>query len=395
MAITPAEYVERLSRLVDLIAARDLTAYLVADKHNIYYLTGLTYEPEERPFFLIVRPGAPTGLLVPALELDHLQGAPNVDWVHHYWDYPSPPGQGWPERLEEELAGITRLGLEPSLPAEILRQLGDFQVEVLPLVETLRLVKSPAEVAMIEQAARFADLGVARVIGAAYHGVSELELFAQGRNVQLQIMKEVGYEPLTTNVLVAAWPAPLSAQPHGVPAIADRLENGPHIALSYLRVNGYAAECERTFFLSEPTSQEREVFEAVMEARRRALQKIQPGVEAAAVDLAAKDFLIAQGYGQYLLHRTGHGFGLGNHEGPWVAEGSTDILQQNMLVSVEPGAYLPGVGGFRHSDTVLVTLDGPRFLTSFPDKLEDLVIRPKKRLGRIKGRLIRRAAGIG
>jgi Xaa-Pro dipeptidase len=392
--ITPTEYRERLSRLMDLTAARDLEACLVADKHNIYYLTGLTYEPEERPFFLIVRPGAPTELLVPALELEHLQGAPNVDAVRHYWDYPSPPGQGWPERLRERLAGIGRLGLEPSLPAEIHGQLADFQVEVTPLVESLRLVKSPAEVALIEQAARFADLGVVRVVGAAYHGVSELELFAQGRAVQLRIMKEVGYEPLTTNVLVAAWPAPLSAQPHGVPAIGDRLTRGPHIALSYLRVNGYAAECERTFFLEKPSSQEREVFAAVMEARRRAAEAIRPGVEAAAVDLAAKEFLTAQGYGQFLLHRTGHGFGLGNHEGPWVAEGSTEVLGENMLVSVEPGLYLPGVGGFRHSDTVLVAADGPRFLTAFPDRLDDLVITARKWPARLKGRLMRRAAGI-
>ncbi len=392
--ITPTEYNQRLSRLTGLIADQDLAAYLVADRHNIYYLTGLTYEPEERPFFLIVRPGAPTELLVPALELDHLQGAPNVDQVHHYWDYPSPPGEGWPERLRERLAGAERLGLEPSLPAEILGQLGEFQVEVAPLVETLRLVKSPAEVELVEQAARFADLGVARACGAAYHGVSELELFAQGRAVQLQIMKQVGYESLTTNVLVAAWPAPLSAQPHGVPAIGDCLENGPHIALSYLRVNGYAAECERTFFLAKPTSREKEAFSAVMEARRRAADTIRPGVEAAAVDRAAKEFLTAEGYGQFLLHRTGHGFGLGNHEGPWVAEGSADILGENMLVSVEPGVYLPGLGGFRHSDTVLVTRDGPRFLTSFPDQLADLVITSKKWPARLKGRLMRRAAGI-
>jgi Xaa-Pro dipeptidase len=161
-----------------------------------------------------------------------------------------------------------------------------------------------------------------------------------------------------------------------------------------MRINGYGAECERTYFLAPPTARMRELFVTMRQARQRALALIRPGVPCAEVDEAANGFLRDEGLGEYLLHRTGHGFGLGNHEGPWVAAGSDDVLAANMLISVEPGVYLPGLGGFRHSDTVLVTGDGYQFLTHYPLDLEDLVILDRRPLARLKGAVVRRAVGI-
>ncbi len=247
---------------------------------------------------------------------------------------------------------------------------------------------------MLRQAARYADLSIEKVLAASYYGVSDLELFSQGRAVQMQIMKDTDYDVLTTNVLVGAWPAPLSAQPHGVPKLEDRLKEGPHIALALLRVNGYAAECERTYFLAPATSDVQDAFAAVLEARRRAFALVRPGARCADIDAAANGYLREQGYGDHLLHRTGHGFGLGNHEGPWVAEGSEEVLQENMLVSVEPGIYLPGVGGVRHSDTILVAREGYELLTHFPTDLDSLTVTSFKPFNRLQGTLVRRAVGI-
>jgi len=392
--ITKQEYLSRLANLQRKTSQNGLEAFLVSSEESIYYLTGVSYRPLERPFFIVVWAASPATLLVPALEKAHLQAAPNVGQVQTYWDYPSPAGQGWAEGLLKILGGISQLGVEPSLPQEVSRHLSGFLPRVLPLVEELRLVKSPAEVEKIRQAARYADLGVRKTIAASYYGVSELELFAQGRGVQIQIMKDTDYDVLTTSVLVGAWPAPLSAQPHGVPTIADRLKEGPHIALSLLRVNGYAAECERTYFLAPPVPEVHKAFAAMLEARRRAFALVRPGVGCAAVDAAANEFLRKEGYGDYLLHRTGHGFGLGNHERPWVADGGEDVLQENMLISIEPGIYLPGVGGVRHSDTVLVTRDGYELLTHYPTDIEALTIRAPKPSARLRGKLVRRSMGI-
>jgi Xaa-Pro aminopeptidase len=388
------EYLERLERLRQRVAEAGLDLFIVSSEDSIYYLTGVSYKPLERPFFILVRPSAAPVLLVPALEQQHLRAAPNVEEVHHYWDYPAPVGQGWADRLLALLGDCRHVGLEPSLSQEVAGRLAHLSPRALPLLEELRRVKSPAEVHMLREAARYADLGVHKLLEASYHGVSELELFSQGRAVQLQIMRESGYDVLTSSVLMGSWPAPLSAQPHGVPTIADRLGDGPHIALSFLRVNGYAAECERTYFLSPPRSEEKAAFAAMMEARRRAFALVRPGASCAEIDATTRDFLRQEGYGEHLLHRTGHGFGLGNHEAPWVAEGSTDILAENMFISIEPGIYLPGVGGFRHSDTVRVTRDGHESLTRFPVDLASLTLSAHKPLHRLKGMMVRRVAGV-
>ncbi len=118
----------------------------------------------------------------------------------------------------------------------------------------------------------------------------------------------------------------------------------------------------------------RKPFEAMMEARARAFELAQPGAPAAKVDEEILNVIKKRGYGENILHRTGHGLGITGHEPPWVALGSTTILQENMVISIEPGIYIPGLGGFRHSDTVLVTKDGCISLTKWPDRLDDLVL---------------------
>ena len=390
----PQEYGERMAKLQAKIAQNDLPAFLVTAQDSIYYLTGVTYVPLERPFFLLVRPVGPVSLLAPALDREHLASAPNVGAVLSYWDYPSPPGQGWPERLHELVGGLSQLGVEPTLSQEIAGKMAELHFKVLGLVEELRLVKSPHEVDRLRQSAHYADLGMQKIIGAAYAGVSEIEIFSQARAVQMKIIRETEFDPLNTSLLTAAWPARLGTQPHGVPSIGDRLQEGPHIALSFMRVNGYGAECERTFFVSSPTAEMKEKFRVMQEARRRAFALIRPGAACAEIDRAANGFLRDEAYGAYLLHRTGHGLGLGNHEGPWVAEGSPEVLTENMLISVEPGIYIPNLGGFRHSDTVLVTAGGYECLTHFPDSLDQLTLGRGKVLARLNGALIRRAVGL-
>ncbi len=333
-------------------------------------------------------------LLTPALDQEHLKSAPNVESVHRYWDYPSPPGEGWPEKLHDLLGGISVLGVEPSLPQEIAVRLHAFNPQVHPLLEQLRLVKSPAEVNMLRQAAHYVCQGMERILKAAYYGVSEIEIFSQSRPVQMNIIKETKFDALNTSLLTAAWPRRLGMQPHGIPSVDDRLEHGPHIALSQMRVNGYGAECERTFFVSTPSSEMKEMFATMQEARKRAFDLIRPGVPCAEIDRAANGFLRQEGFAENLLHRTGHGFGLGTHEGPWVAEGSEDILQENMFISNEPGLYIPDLGAFRHSDTLLVTKDGYENLTPFPADLEDVLVLGSKPFTRLRGSLIRRAVGV-
>jgi Xaa-Pro dipeptidase len=247
---------------------------------------------------------------------------------------------------------------------------------------------------MIRRAAQYADFGVERLLTASYFGATVAEGFAETRAVTSRIIRELDeWEPLTTKVVMATWAAPRSAMPHSVPDLNDRLREGPHVALVLTRVNGYAAESERTHFTAEPSGEVRKAFAAMMEARRIAFNMIRPGVPCGELDGAVNEYLRMEGYAteDQRLHRTGHGFGLGNHEAPWIAEGSSSVLAENMVISIEPGIYLQGVGGVRHSDTVLVTEDGFETLTHIPTELDSLVISNWKPLTRLKGKLVRRA----
>ncbi|TNE34400.1 MAG: M24 family metallopeptidase [Alphaproteobacteria bacterium] len=237
-----------------------------------------------------------------------------------------------------------------------------------------------------------------RLLKAAYYGSLTVEGFAQTSKVTQAMIREVAdYDPVNSSVLMAPWAAPRSGQPHSIPEFSDTLKAGPHVALVLTRVNGYSAEVERTFFTASPDSWSRAAFAAMMEARRRIFAMIRPGQSCAEIDRSANEFLASEGFlmPEERLHRTGHGFGLGAHEAPWIAEGSDHVLEENMVISNEPGIYCDGFGGVRHSDTVLVTRNGYELLTTSPTDIETLTLpsRPSFRQ-RIRGRLIRKALNI-
>jgi Xaa-Pro dipeptidase len=399
LRISREEYQRRLERLESAVAEADREVFLVTAFDSIYYLTGKGFEPLERPFFLAVFPRgvrAPT-LLVPKLDAEHMEEArtnvPAIQ-IRSYGEYPAPDGRRWIDGLRAILGSARRVGIEPSLRRDIADELRDLSVEVAPLVEGLRTIKSPDEVAMIRRAAHYADRGVAELLAAAYLGATVAEGFAQTGTLSRAIIREVAdWEMLTTRVLLATWAAPWSARPHSIPDLNHRLGEGAHVALSFLRVNGYAAESERTFFTARPSPENRRAFRAIEEARALAFRLIRPGVACSELDAVVNEFLRSEGYAgeDCRLHRTGHGIGLGNHEAPWVAEGSGDVLAENMVISVEPGVYLKGQGGFRHSDTVLVTQDGHECLTRYHSDIKSLTFRRRKPTTRLKGVLIRRA----
>ena len=402
--IPHAEYHDRLDRLRRAVRDAGLDLFVVSSFESIYYLTGTGFEPLERPFFLLVRPDAdrPPVLLVPKLDEEHLRRTARTvepEDVHAYWEVPAPAGRRWQDALRELIGPARQVGVEPPLPLGVAQELRDYSPRVEPLVERLRLVKSPAEIEMIRRAAPHADFGVERLMAMAYRGASVAEGLAETRTVAGRILREVDdWEPLTTRVVMATWAGARSAMPHSVPELTDRLGEGPNVALVLTRVNGYSAESERTFFTARLTDEMRRAFGAMLKAREVALAMVRPGVPCAAIDGAVGAFL-AREYPDYQagdrrLHRTGHGIGLGTHEGPWLAAGSTEVLAENMVVSVEPGIYLPGVGGFRHSDTVRVTDRGHERLTRLPDDLDSMLVLGWKPLTRLRGRIVRRAVRL-
>lgn len=132
----------------------------------------------------------------------------------------------------------------------------------------------------------------------------------------------------------------------------------------------------------------------MLKARELAFSMVRPGAICGEIDEAVYHYLSAKGYEKYLLHRTGHGIGLGNHEGPYIARGSEDILEENMVISIEPGIYIPEIGGFRHSDTLLITANGYEVLTHYPSDMDSLTLTAVKPLRRLMGKVISHSLGL-
>jgi Xaa-Pro dipeptidase len=394
---TANEFARRRAAVQRSLQAHGVQRLVLTSTDAIYYLTGATCEPLERPVFLFVDAESPDyRLLVPMLEQTHLEKAWGVrpSGIHSYREFPAPAGEGWADRIAPLLDA--RFLFEPGTPFEMAELLVRAHGKAVDVLGPLRRVKSPWEIERIRLAAKYADWVVMKMLEASYFGATVAEAFAAAGGVQRKMIRELpDFDALATRSLFAPWPAPLSAEPHSVPGARMKLEHGPHVALALTRVNGYAAECERTFFTALPKPEERERFELMQAARQLGVGLARPGASCHDIDAAVNQFLAEKGWGPTVrLHRVGHGFGLGNHEPPWIAEGSTDVLAANMVISIEPGLYEAGVGGYRHSDTYVVTPGGLQRLTGAPDALADLTLRRHSLKHRVRAVFVRRALGM-
>ena len=385
---------ERVRRLQEHVGELGLDAMLVTSRDAIFYLSGASYDPVERPFLIIVRPEGIPSLVVPRLEAEHMAKVEGFGEIRHYFEYPSIPGQNWYDFLAKDLGVDVRLGIEPSLPTAYRELIRARETVIVDYIDVMRLVKDPSEIEAIRLASTWTDEGMRMLHEGLYRGQSVVESTMYARDIQTGVIKTTPYNYMTSSFLTAAWPAPKSSQPHSLPDLSMRMGDGPIVLMSFNRVNGYAAENERTVFLGEPSQRDVELFEAMLEARRIAYSMVRPGTRCADIDLATQDFFRSLGYGDAIRHRTGHGIGLGNHEAPFLSAGSDHVLEENMVISIEPAIYFDEIGGFRHSDTVLVTRGGYEDLTHYPTDLEHLVVTDRRALKRAKGAVIRKAVNL-
>ena len=384
----------RMQKLQDFIGKSGLDAMLVTSQDAIFYLSGASYTPVERPFFLSVKPEGSPELVVPRLEYEHMLKVEGFGTIQHYFEYPSIPGQNWYDYIAKSVGEDKVIGIEPSLPSAYRELIKAKETRIIDFIDNMRLVKDAGELEAIRLAAKWTDEGMRLVHKGLYRGESVLEPITSARTIQTGVIKTTDYNYMTCSFLTAGWPAPKSSQPHSLPNLNLRMGDGPIVLMSYNRVNGYAAECERTVFLGEPSERDRKLYDIVMKARDIAYSMVKPGTRCEDIDLATQDYVKSLGYGDAILHRTGHGIGLGNHEAPWLSAGGNHVLEENMVISIEPALYFDDIGGFRHSDTVLVTKNGFERLTKYPDDLESLIVRDKRTINMIKGFAVRKAVNL-
>jgi Xaa-Pro aminopeptidase len=224
-------------------------------------------------------------------------------------------------------------------------------VSATPITRPLRVRKDPAEIEDLRAAGAAADRVVARLREKPFSGRSEQEM---ARLVATMTVEE-GHDQATFWIVASG---PNGASPHHEAGYRV-MEQGDLVVVDFGgKVRRYGSDCTRTFSIGSPSNEQVEVHAAVLVAQQAATAAVRPGVAAESIDNVARTVITEAGYGEYFIHRTGHGIGLDAHEHPYLVEGNSEPLDAGMCFSIEPGIYLPGKFGVRIEDIVTVTNDG-------------------------------------
>lgn len=230
-------------------------------------------------------------------------------------------------------------------------------VPISGIIENLRLIKTPSEIKILKEAADIADRAFTHILDFIRPGITELEV----SNELEFFMRREGATSSSFDTIVAS--GTRSALPHGV-ATDKIIESGDFVTLDYgAYYNGYVSDITRTVAVGKPSDELIKIYDIVLEAQLRGMAGIKAGMTGKQADALTRNLIEEKGYGKYFGHSTGHGIGLEVHEGPALSIKSDLILQPNMAVTVEPGIYLPGVGGVRIEDDTIITINGNEPLT--------------------------------
>ncbi|MEU0583228.1 aminopeptidase P family protein [Streptomyces sp. NPDC006132] len=359
-SFTADDYRARLERAARAAAEAGLAGLLVAPGPDLVWLTGYTPPAvTERLTLLVLAAGQDPVLVVPALEAPDAQqaaGAPALtlrDWTDGKDPYAATAALLDPRGrfgISDNAWALHLLALQQALPGSSYASL----TEALPM---LRAVKDAAELELMTAAGAAADAAFEEIRNVPFAGRRESEVAADLD----RLLRRHGHEQVDFTIVASG---PNGANPHH--EAGDRvIERGDMVVLDFGGLkDGYGSDTSRTVHVGEPTDEERRVHDIVRAAQEAGFRAVRPGAACQDVDRAARAVIADAGYGEYFIHRTGHGIGVTTHEPPYMIEGEERPLVPGMCFSVEPGIYLPGRFGVRIEDIVTVTEDGGRRLNT-------------------------------
>jgi Xaa-Pro dipeptidase len=392
MKIQEAEYRERTERLASYARDEGLDGIVLFDPAYVLYYVGFAFVPTERPMAFTVNADGEGGMLVPRLEREHAQANALVS---HVADYPEYPGETHPsEALRSLLADLglrSRFGADhdgypwmlgyrgPSLSQLV----GVAPVKVTAFVEDQLAVKSETEIALIRESAKWANLAHMLLQRYTQPGRTEVEVSLRASHeATLAMLDAIGPIYRAQNPFFDGASAGYRGQigrnaaiPHSLTANIVFRQGDVLVTGASAPVWGYLSELERTMIIGEPAAEQRVMFDHMVALQDIAFDAIKPGARCSDVDRAVRAYYDEHGLWDYWKHHVGHCIGLRYHEGPFLDIGDDTEIKPGMVFTVEPGLYAAGLGGFRHSDTVVVTDDGIDFLTYYPRDLESLTLR--------------------
>ena len=361
-------------------------ALIVLAPANTYYVSGFRAITYSRPVLVVV--SEQPVLIIPELEESHARLRSAIRTIRTYSDMAL---GGLTGKSTSQLAidltvdvmrdlGLRgkRVGFEPTSftvdgHAYLSQAWGEPLVPVKGLVERQRTVKDEEELHLIRVGCELAEHGMRVEVDDSVPGATEVEIMARGNAAMLEVAAR-----RFPDLHITSGSRPVSGEkavlPHSIPS-GRRLRRGDVVIHGTgCVVEGYYSEDERTIFVGPPTSEQRRLFDVMVRAQQAAIDAIRPGVKCKEIDRAARGVIEQAGCGPQFTHRTGHGIGIDIHEAPYFSASDETVLQPGMVMSVEPGIYVDGVGGFRHSDTIIVAESGADVLTKFPKTLAELVV---------------------
>jgi Xaa-Pro aminopeptidase len=386
MRITDAEFQTRRDMLAQTVERRGLAGAVLFDPQYVQYFTGFFFTPTERPIAFALAADGRGGMLVPRLELEHARVNTAVQEVSHYDEY---PGERHPmESLRELLAALGvhgALGADndgyPRIFGYRGPRLGEW-TDIADSVEDQMAIKSEAELALLRESCRWANLAHTLLQRYTRPGIRETE-------VETRASTEA-----TAAMLDAIRPLYRAQSPYDSGARAryrgqiGRNASNPHahsndivfevgdvlVTGASAPVWGYHSELERTMVIGPPSDAQKRMFDHMVALQDLAVATIRAGVPCADIDRAVRRYYDEHGLLNNWRHHVGHAIGMRYHEGPFLDHGDATEIRPGMVFTVEPGLYAPHLGGFRHSDTVAVTQDGVEWLTYYPRDLESLTL---------------------
>ncbi|MDF7638475.1 Xaa-Pro peptidase family protein [Lactobacillus sp. ESL0791] len=348
----------------------------ISNPTTIAYFTGYEMEPHERIFSLLAFKDAEPFVFVPALNAEE---AKNSEWkgnVYGYLDSENPwqliadkvrqttkEYQSW--AIEKDFLSVAHYqNLREQFPA------GDFTADVSPFIQKIRLYKTPTEIKKLQAAGAEADFAFQIGFDAIKTGVTERYIAGQ-IEYQLKLQKGVMHESFETIVQTGA----NAANPHLGPTMSKVKPNELVLFDLGTMHEGYASDSSRTVAYGTLSAKEKEIYEVNREAQQAAIDAAKPGITAQELDSVARDIITKAGYGQYFIHRLGHGIGKEVHEYPSIVQGNDLVLEEGMCFSIEPGIYIPGLAGVRIEDCGVVTKNGYEPFTHTDKELKILPLK--------------------
>ncbi|MFD0695016.1 M24 family metallopeptidase [Paenibacillus sp. GCM10027628] len=344
---------KRIERLRKVMQQQDLPALLITNAYNRTYVSGFT---GSSGYILITMDRA---LLL--TDFRYMTQAPQQAKHFEIVEHKPKMIESVKDLLGQQ--GITKLGFEQAnlTYADYLRyQDGLSGIEFVPtsrLVEQIRIIKDDGELQIMQEAADLADATFSHILSFLKPGAVEKEIALE---IEMFIRKNGGTSTSFETIVASG---ERSALPHG--KASDRvLQGNEFVKLDFgAYYKGYCSDITRTVMLGKPTDKHKEIYDIVLEAQLNCLANLKPGITGAAGDAFARDVIVKHGYGDYFGHGTGHGLGMEVHESPRLSKTEDMILTPGMVVTVEPGIYLPDFGGVRIEDDVVITDTGIKILT--------------------------------